>query len=330
VSDASPTRSSFDEIWTRLARPFEMVPTVAAVAGLSTRSVEELIGAVVASSPEADRLLAEFPRTVRSLATSIHTSAERCVGSIRGPVLWSETMSARASSFGDPDLFVCSTPGRAYDIDENRVLVHALLELQRAGKAAGGSAGVLSIDEPLLRAARRNGSDAGRNLEHPALRGVSRRRPGARALKRTWSGKHRKTYDPALALIERALHPLSSDDVRACCDERTRAQHEVLAGLVRRLEAHGGRLPDFRAERGGLHSGPVWYFPAHRAGDRDRLTGVVIGALLVDVPDQLHDPDRRGAEERLAARGAGRATMVIMDDRDLDRAVAHARELARR
>jgi hypothetical protein len=329
ATEVHPTPSAFDELWARLARPFEMVPTVAAVVGLSAKSVEGLMDARVAGSSEADRLLAEFPRTVRSLATSIHTNAERCLGSLRGPVLWSETMSARASSFGDSHLFVCSAPGRAYDIDENQVLVHALLELQRAAKAAGGAAGIPSIDEPFLRTVRRNGHDAGRNLEHPALRAVSRRRPGARALKRTWSGKHRKTYAPALAMIERALHPLSADEVRACCDERTRAQHEVLMGLVRRLEAHGGRLPDFRAERGHLYAGPLQYFPARRQGDRGRPTGIVIGKLLVDGPDPLHDPDRRRAEERLAGRGAGRRTMVIMDDRDLDRAVARARELAR-
>ncbi len=32
-------------------------------------------------------------------------------------------MSARASSFGDEGLFVCATPSRAYDVDENQVLV---------------------------------------------------------------------------------------------------------------------------------------------------------------------------------------------------------------
>ena len=51
---------------------------------------------------------------------------QRCIGELRGPVLWSETMSARASSFGDRDLFICATPSRAYDIDENRILVAAL------------------------------------------------------------------------------------------------------------------------------------------------------------------------------------------------------------
>ena len=43
-------------------------------------------------------------------------------------MLWSETASARASSFGDGGLFVCTTPSQAYDTDENRVLVPALAD----------------------------------------------------------------------------------------------------------------------------------------------------------------------------------------------------------
>jgi hypothetical protein len=321
---------AFDELWARLARPFEMVPTVAAVVGLPVKAVSQLIGTAVATSPEAERLLDEFPKTVRSLATSIHTHAERCIGSLRGPVLWSETMSARASSFGDPDLFVCSTPSRAYDIDENQVLAYALHELRDAARLAEEAAGVRALDDPFLRSVRRNGAEAARALDHPSLRAVTKKRPTARALKRTRSGKHHKSYEPALAMFERALHPLDADEVRAWCDQRTRAQHWALIGVVRRLEAHGGgRLPDFRAEKDSLYAGPVQYHHGRQLGSRQHTSGIVIGQLLIDVPDRIHDPNRRRAEEALRARRGSRRTMVIMDDSDLDLAVERAIELAR-
>lgn len=70
------------------------------------------------------------------------------------------------------------------------------------------------------------------------------------------------------------------------------------------------------------------YYHGRRLGDRTRLSGIVIGQLLVDVPDRLHDPSRRRAEARLAARSGSRATMVVMGEEDLDRAVQRAIELA--
>lgn len=332
-ADAGPpgpgAEDPFDELWARLARPFEMVPTVAAVVGLPAKAVSQLIGTAVATSPEAEHLLQEFPKTVRSLATSIHTNAERCIGSLRGPVLWSETMSARASSFGDPDLFVCSTPSRAYDIDENQVLAYALHELRQAARLAEEAAGVRALDDPFLRSVRRNGAEAARALDHPSLRAVTKRRPTARALKRTRSGKHRKSYEPALAMFDRALHPLTADEVRVWCDQRTRAQHWALMGIVRRLEANRGRLPDFRAEKGALYSGPVQYHHGRLLGGTQQLSGIVIGQLLVDVPDRVNDPNRRRAEDAIQARRGGRRAMVVLDEADLDRAVELAIELAR-
>lgn len=317
----------FMELYFRLARPFDVVATVAALTGITPIAAGQIVGSALASGPEARRLLATMSSTVRSLATSLQTHNERCIGELRGPVLWSETMSARASSFGDRDLFVCATPTRAYDIDENQVLVAALKIVSDGARAATEHARGGHSD-PLLDAARRAGHEAGRWLDHPSLSDVSRKRPGARAIRRTRSGKHRSTYEPALAVLERSSEPLGVDDVAAWRDQRTRAQHHVLIGLVHRLERGGRRLPDFRVERGALLAGPVQYHHPRRLGDHDTVSGITVGRLLVDVPVRLHDPDRERAEAELAGRNGGRPTMVIMDDADLDRAVALAIELA--
>jgi hypothetical protein len=323
-----PGYQAFDALWSRLARPFEMVPTVAAVIGLPRKAVSQLLGIAVATSPEADELLATFPRTVRSLATSVQAHAERCIGSLRGPVLWSETMSARSASFGDPDLFVCATPSRAYDIDENHVLVYALSELQAAGKLALESASKGS-GELVLRRARRNAAEATRFLEHPSLRSVSHKKPRARALKRTRSGKHRKWYVPALRMVERAATPLTVEEIRSWCDARTRAQHHVLMGVVNRLERSGAAplLGEFRVDQNSLAAGPVEYRHPRFLGDRSTPSGIVIGQLLIDVPERLHDPNRRRATDQLKARGGGLQTVLVMDERDIDRAVELAIDL---
>ena len=54
----------------------------------------------------------------------------------------------------------------------------------------------------------------------------------------------------------------------------------------------------------------------------------MLGQLLVDVPDRLHDPNRKRAEALLTSRAGSRHTMVVMDDADLDAAVTRAIELA--
>lgn len=320
--------TAFGEMWDRLARPFEVVHTVSAMTGLSPVAVSQLVGIVVTSSPEAHELIEGMPKVIRSLATSIHTSAERCIGELRGPVLWSETMSARASSFGDPDLFICSTPSRAYDIDENRVLTAALAEVGRGHDLAGEWAIDHGHDNPLVADALHLGAEAMRYLDHPSLRNVSRRKPTSRAVKRTRSGKHKATYGPALALLERASNPLTPQNVLAWCDERTLAQIRLLVMVMRLLETSGRRLPDLRVEKGALYSGPVQYYHPRELTGRQTMSGIVVGQLLIDVPWDLTVTDRDLAQRRLAERSPGRRTMVIMDDDDVPTAIELAIDLA--
>lgn len=320
------TDPDFAELYARLARPFDVVTTMAALTGMGALAVSQIVGSALATGPEARRLLSSMHRNIRSLATSLQTHNQRCIGELRGPVMWSETMSARASSFGDRDLFVCATPTRAYDIDENQVLVAALATVAEGARAATEHVRGTSSD-PLLEAAHRAGADAKRWLDHPSLVEVSRRRPGPRALRRTRSGKHRASYEPALAVLDRATEPLDVEVIGAWRDQRTRAQHRVLIEIIRRLERAGRRLPELRVERGAVFAGPVQYHHNRRLGDHTTVSGITVGRLLVDVPARLHDPDRVRAEAELAGRSGGRPTMVVMGEDDLDTVVARAVEL---
>ncbi len=184
------------------------------------------------------------------------------------------------------------------------------------------------VADLLLDETRRAGAEAARWLDHPSLAGIPRQRAGPRAIRRTRSGKHRRTYEPALAMLARASEPLSADEVAAWRDQRTRAQHHVLVGVIRRLERDGRALPPFRVERGSLFAGPVQYHHGRWLGDRDTVSGIMIGRLLIDVPSRLHDPDRVRAEAELAARSGGRPTRAILHDGDIDAAIDQAVELA--
>jgi hypothetical protein len=317
------------ELWRRLGRPFHLAETVDALFGLAPDVIAQLAGTVLCTSQEAIDLLHVMPNLVRALTTSVQGSPVRSRGEIRGPVLWSETISARAASFGDPDLFVCTTPQRDYDTAENRVLVNALSMLAEGGKAVE-RVGIAEYDDPTLRAARANGRAARLFLDHPALTRVTRERVRPRMLKRVRGAKSAERYRPAMALLERAAEPLDVAHLLPYCDKRTRLQHDILCAVIEDLEHRGMRIPPLRVEGGALLAGPVTYIHPRRLGVRDRLHGIVVGDVLIDVPERVRETQRERAVAGLAARAHGRMAVLVLGRSEVaaavDMAVRDARE----
>jgi hypothetical protein len=304
-----------------LARPYDPERVNSALLGIPTRVSQQLVGSVLATSEEAEALLAAMPTIVRSMAIATTDRAERCVGEIRGPVLWSETMSARSSSAGDPGLFVCATTTKAYDTDENRVLKAALAVVHRAGRFA--EHGPDGHSDDVVKRARHNGQHAGRLLEHQTLALVPVVRPTGRALRRTRAGSRRHTYRPALALLRRAGEPVQAEQLSPFADERTRAQHDLLAATLQHVEDVTGKGSVLRSDHGGLSAGPLSYHHPDRPGDPGHLDGITIGDVLLDVPDPLRgDPDQ--ARARLRERAGAHRSVLAESAADVEEAVALA------
>ena len=304
-----------------LARPYDPVEVTAALLGLSPRVSRQLMGTLVATSQEAEDLLEAMPTIVRSLAIATTDRPQRCYAEIRGPVLWSETMAARGASAGDPGLFVCASPTRAYDTEENRVLRAALHAVQVAGRQA--ELGPDGSHSAIIRRARHNGQRAARLLDHQTLAQVPTTRPTGRELRRTRAGSRRHTYRPALTMLARVAEPLAPSHLSAFAGERTRAQLDLLAAVLARLAEVTGMPAVVRCESGDLVGGPVsFHHPAHQ-GPPGPWDGVRIRNLLVDVPDPL-GADPRPARAALEERAAGAQTELVLDAEDVGRAVARA------
>jgi hypothetical protein len=316
------------QLWGRLRRPFDVVEIVDALLGLSPNMARQLVSTVVATCDEAEDLLDRMPHTLRSLANSTQDAPEECRGEVRGPVLWAETTAARASSAGAQDVFVCATPQRAYDIEENRVLAYALLQVRDAGRGVD-SVSAQAYDDDTLRRARVNGQRASRYLEHRTLSNVKRDKPDKRAVKRVRTGARTTTYRPALAMLDRVAEPLTAEDVRPFCDRRTRAQHALIMSMVDLLEDRGAIVPPFRAFEGVLFAGPIRYQHPRVLGDTSRLHGVLIDDVLVDVPERIRDRNRARAERALHDRSGGRETVAVLGPDDVTRAVDMAMAGAR-
>ena len=301
-----------------LVRPYDPEKATAALLGLPPSTSRQIVGTVLATSEEAEALLHAMPAIVRSLAVATTDKPERCVGEIRGPVLWGETMSARSASAGDPGLFVCATTTKAYDTEENRVLKAALAAVHQAGRHA--EHGLDGEGDERSKRARHNGQHAGRLLEHQTLAQVPVVRPNGRMLRRTRAGSRRHTYRPALALLRKAGEPMPAEQLLGFADERTRSQHDLLAATLQRVREVTGTSPGLRSDHGGLAAGPVRYHHPGRR-DPDHVDGITIGNVLLDVPDAgTGGPSE--ARARLQERAGPRRAVLAEGVADVEEAVA--------
>jgi hypothetical protein len=276
VDPAAGAASGTAAILARLARPYDPVRVAAALLGLPQRAARQLVGSVLSTCDEAEDLLDAMPRIVRSMAIATTDRPERCYGELRGPILWSETMSARSASAGDPGLYVCSTTTKAYDTDENRVLKAALATIERAGREATLGHDVLTDD--VQRRSRHNEHRARHLLEHRTLSAVPVTRISGRTMRRTRAGSRRSTYQPAVALLVRAAEPLRAHHVEAYAPRATLDEHALLATALAELDDRSGDPPALRTSHGGLVAGPVRY---------DHLGGVTVAGARVTGRDEV-------------------------------------------
>jgi hypothetical protein len=270
------------ELWNRLERPFDPINALEAFTGLHRTAARQFVGVRLATSREADQLLDRMHDVVRSLAVATTSSPTRSEGDVRGPVLWSETIAARAASPGAGNVFICASPAKAYDTDENRVLVHALGALRDAARAADPT-GHSHGDDDVIRHARYNGTRAIRALDHRTLASVRHRRPTARAMQKARAGMRARYYRPAVAVIERRDDPVEASTVMEQCDEITRRKHALFVAVADRLGE-----PTVRVVGVTLQAGPLRYVPEHHAESGTRH-GILLGDCVLDVG---HDVDR--------------------------------------
>jgi hypothetical protein len=275
-----------DAVLGGLHRPSNPVAVLGALLGLHPVSARRVVGALVATSQEAEALLDGMHLALRSLAIATTDRPVRCDGEVRGPILWSETMAARSARPGDAAVVVCATPSRAFDTVENRVLVAALDTVQRAAHHAEGWRHASGYE--VVARARHNAHRALRALDHPALSGVARRLD-RRSTSRARAGGRRRTYRPALALLERAGAPLRGAHLAQLASEADRRALVLLAATLHAAADAGHPLPPLRPHHGSLVAGPVRWRHPDRAedGEHGERAGLWIGEAQVTSTDDL-------------------------------------------
>lgn len=306
-----PHRTPAEQLWDELALPLDSVRVAESLLGLTPIAAKLMSGVILASCPEVDHLIDEMPNIIRSLAIATTASRERMKGEVRGPIIWSETMSARSASAGDPNLYVCASQRRAYDTPENRVLAQALKEIVAAAKLVDKQ-GLKRRNTEMASHIRYNAQLAVRYRDHRALNEIDKK-PDARDVGRTRSGKRHATYEPALAVLKRAATPITAAHITALSDRRTEAQHAALVSAVALLRARGYDVPPLRAGDGIVAGGPIVYVHDLASPRTDLPPGLHVGDLLLDVPltDTGATVPGDAALEALAARAGARWCAVL-------------------
>lgn len=257
MSDLVAPDTGLHRLWRRLALPVDPIVAAEALVGMPPANARQLLAIALATSAEADELVEGLPGLLRSLAVSTTTRSVRCDGEIRGPVLWSETMAARSASPGAGAVFICSSPVKAYDTDENRVLVASLQRLLRAANAAENVVdGPHVPDEADLRRARHNGERVRWAMEHRSLQAVGRVRPSGRMLQKARTGTKAGVFRTAVALLQRSWAEVGADDLLPFVDAATQEQLDLAVAVLDRLYADGRIDTRLRIIDGSVVGGP--------------------------------------------------------------------------
>jgi hypothetical protein len=219
----------------------------------------------LAASEEAGVLLSQLEQHIRTLPMTLSDRLERCVHSVRGPVVWSETITARANALGDEDVFVCRTTRRGFDAPLNRALVGLLTEVAGAAKALRGPLGGL-LDPAERNRVDDRAAEARRWRHHSRLADLHPGRLRSRDLARIRNGRHAEAAQVILRAEARLHDPLCGEDIEGLSDTATHDMHRFVLDC---LAASSTVLPapvTLELDRGALCCGPLGFRHPAAAG----------------------------------------------------------------
>jgi hypothetical protein len=222
-------------LWHRRSPRSPAIPSAASLTGIDIATLADANAIALAASEEARVLLDSMEVRLRTLSTTVATTAERCINSVRGPIMWSETITARANALGNDDVFVCMGTTRSFDTVENQLLVEALESIAAAGRALRGPTGgrVAAKDVERIAAAA---EEAARWRREPRLAGIKARRLTGRAAAKVRGGHRSGQMSAVLAVRRRSREPFRPGDLVGLSDEWTRALHALVLRVMDAFE----------------------------------------------------------------------------------------------
>jgi hypothetical protein len=301
-------------LWDRLGESEHCTDAIRTLCGTPQSWLSDLAVLTGAASSATRRLLDRTPKLLHALQTSTTMQAERCVGHVRGPVLWSETLNARAHTLGGDDVFVCGVQSRDYDIPENQVLLGALDLVTRAASLMTSDAASLLSDE-LLEEIRARASTARSLRGDKHLADVHRARVSRTTLHKVRRSRRAKQYAPAVDVLARRSTPFDVDDLVAVCDPTSRGQLRALDMVLAALADRDEKIGPLRCDGIEAMVGPVRYRNWRNATTQGRH-GILIGGVLIDGPAATDGASRATLVNSLEARAQGGRYCLVATPED--------------
>ena len=263
---ANALASPSARLWLELPSTTNQMAALTALCGFPERWVDSIALLFVAQSDQATEFVATVPGMLRHLSHQTVTRSELCIGHIRGPVLWSETVTAWASALGADDVFVCGSPRRDFDMAENRLLVWLLRRLSLASNRTSTDAAAW-FGPAAIERIRSTGAAARSLLAHRGLAGIDGRQITAREVRRASNSRNASDYEIATDLYHRLLRPFTAENVVAAADRATREEHRLIELVLNALRSEAHLMPPLTIRNGELHAGPLTYRSATRNND---------------------------------------------------------------
>lgn len=253
------------EIWEARDPASSGIAFAVAITGADPVTVTELATLSAATSDEAADLLTNVELLARTLTATVESHSERCIHSLRGPVQWSETITARANALGNEDVYVCATSARSFNTVENRVLVVALAAVAGAAAIARGPAAELLSPEQLEVVAER-AEQAKRWLALPRLRDIPRKRLTPKELTQFRNSRRGSWMRTVADFRARQQRCFGTDLVVLLCDDRTLDLHRFVVDTVNDIRTFESIPSGFRVADGGIESGRLTFRHPAAAG----------------------------------------------------------------
>ncbi len=261
----------------------------AALSGVDPSLIADFAALSTAASDEAAALIDNVELLARTLTATVATQNERCVSSVRGPVQWSATITARANALGNEDVFVCATSSRSFNTVENRVLVVALMALAKAS-AIQNQRACDFFDSASLESIAIRGDRARKWLTVPRLKSIPRGRLTRRELTQFRRSRRGAWMHSVIEFRERQRQGLSGDEFVRLCDEQTIDLHGFVVDTVGYIERHERVPRELVVHEGAITAGRLSF--RHPAANGGSIPGLAyrgiplapVGSLIADAP----------------------------------------------
>lgn len=246
------TTPASHRLWSLLDPSVSRIAALSACTGLPVEIAWQIQVYAFALSPEFADLLEAMPALGRALSCTTVSESERCVGHLRGPVRWSETMTAWSSGLGVDDVFVCAIERRDFNLPENRLLVGLLDRVIAAGPTLHSEAAAM-LPQPVRTRLATKIAEAKTARSRRVFRGIPvQRRLNPKDLRDARHARHQARLAVVFAAEQAITTALDQRWMYALSDEATRIFHkEVLAWAIQRRES-GLTVPRLRVADGAL------------------------------------------------------------------------------